>query len=327
MTTSTPLKFINLPIDSINIAKTYDNFLENHKFLHNYWFVGEINSHQQLEDFIINKILNYGKNRDFPRANGCSQLSPALRWGCITDAQIYWMIHHYHHLAILDHNNIWPIPLKPSLPYKDPLVTEPFIRQLGWRNFSYHLLWHYPSMITENLKKNFDKFPWVTNNIHLNCWKNGQTGFPIVDAGMRQLIATGQIPNRVRMIVASFLTKDLKIHWTEGAKHFWEYLMDADEANNSASWQWVAGCGMDAAPYFRIFNPILQSMKFDPQGLYIKQWIPELAKVNYKYIHDPWNYTHDIPIKLGQDYPTPIVDHSIERQKALEYYKSLSHNE
>ena len=193
--------------------------------------------------------------------------------------------------------------------------ADRFIAELGWREFSYYLLYHFPQLPHANFRAEFDKFPWDNDDAVLKSWQQGKTGYPLIDAGMRELWQTGYMHNRVRMIVASFLTKDLFIDWRLGADWFLDTLVDADLANNSASWQWVAGCGADAAPYFRIFNPILQSKKFDPLGTYIKQWIPELANIDSHLIHEPWG--------VCADCPKPLVDHNAVRKTALHYYQSI----
>jgi deoxyribodipyrimidine photo-lyase len=201
-----------------------------------------------------------------------------------------------------------------------------FISQLGWREFSYYLLHHFPHLPDQNFKENMN-FPWKTDETTLTAWKKGQTGFPIIDAGMRQLWYTGTMNNRARLIVSSFLTKNLMTDWRVGAAWFMDTLLDADEANNSAGWQWVAGCGADAAPYFRIFNPILQGQKFDPDGTYVKRWVPELADVPARVIHDPEKIrasSHGSGL-FGEHYPTPIVDLDETRQAALQAYKELTH--
>jgi deoxyribodipyrimidine photo-lyase len=202
-----------------------------------------------------------------------------------------------------------------------------FSRELGWREFSYYLLYHFPELPEKNFKEKFDTFAWSPNKKLLSCWQKGRTGYPLVDAGMRQLWQTGYMHNRIRMITASFLTKNLLIDWREGAKWFWHTLLDADLASNSMNWQWVAGSGADAAPYFRIFNPITQSKKFDPAGEYIRHWIPELNKLPDKYIHQPMeappNILKSAGIILGINYPFPIIDHTVTRQKALSVYRKL----
>jgi len=199
-----------------------------------------------------------------------------------------------------------------------------YINEIGWREFSHSLINYFPEMLKGNLRKDFDKFPWQTNKKFLNFWKKGMTGYPIVDAGMRELWDTGWMHNRVRMITASFLVKHLRIHWQEGEKYFRDCLLDFNEANNIAGWQWVAGCGADAAPYFRIFNPILQGEKFDPKGEYVKKWVPELKNVPNEFIHKPWELNQNIEgFELGKTYPKPIVVHEEARNEALKAFKSL----
>jgi deoxyribodipyrimidine photo-lyase len=196
-----------------------------------------------------------------------------------------------------------------------------------WREFSCYLLHHFPSLHKDNFNNKFNKFPWKNNLKHLKAWQTGNTGYPIVDAGMRELWQTGYMHNRVRMVAASFLVKNLNLHWHKGRDWFWDCLVDADLANNSASWQWVAGCGVDAAPYFRIFNPITQGEKFDKNGHYTRKFVPELKNIPDKYLFKPWTAPEDIlnssGITLGENYPYPIVDLAITRNQALEAYKRL----
>lgn len=239
------------------------------------WEPGEAGAHKQLKRFVAPSEF-YKEQRDFPAQKGTSRLSPHLHFGEISPFDVYREIE--------------------NVTYRS---------ELGWREFSYHLLYHFPKLPTEPFDERFGHFPWKEAPEHLKAWQMGKTGYPIVDAGMRELLATGWMHNRVRMIVASFLTKDLKIHWREGADWFLEHLVDADLASNSASWQWVAGCGADAAPYFRIFNPLLQGEKFDPTGEYILKWCPEYEK-------DP-HTTYD-----------PIIDHSEARDEALAIFTKLS---
>ena len=202
-----------------------------------------------------------------------------------------------------------------------------FLSELGWREFSYNLLYHFPSLPRENLQKKFDNFPWQKNDEFSESWKKGLTGYPIVDAGMRELWQTGYMHNRVRMIVGSFLVKNLLLHWHEGEEWFWDCLIDADLASNSASWQWVAGSGADAAPYFRIFNPISQGIKFDPEGEYTKKFLPELKDLPIKYLYSPWEAPEDVleqaNVKLGENYPKPIVDLKESREKALNAFDQI----
>jgi deoxyribodipyrimidine photo-lyase len=204
---------------------------------------------------------------------------------------------------------------------------EVYLREIGWREFANHLLYHFPHTANAPLRADYARFPWANDPVGLRAWQRGRTGFPIVDAGMRQLWATGWMHNRVRMIVASFLVKDLRITWLEGAKWFWDTLVDADLANNAASWQWVAGCGADAAPYFRIFNPILQGAKFDPDGAYTRRYVPELAKLPTEYLFAPWEAPAHVlaaaGVALGKTYPKPIVDHADARARALAAFQSL----
>ncbi len=232
-----------------------------------YWKPSEDEAHKNLKEFISNRISKYGVDRDYPSINGSSKLSPYIRNGQIHVAAIYE---------------------KSSKDIKKNISIRKYINELGWREFSHSLINYFPQMLKGNLRKEFDKFPWEKNSKNLKAWKQGMTGYPIVDAGMRELYETGWMHNRIRMVVGSFLVKHLRINWKEGEKYFRNCLLDFNEANNVAQWQWVAGCGADAAPYFRIFNPILQGEKFDKEGLYVKKWVPELSKVPSKFIHKPW---------------------------------------
>lgn len=270
-----------------------------------FWTPGEEGAQQRLREFIAHH-QNYKINRDIPAKQATSHLSPHLHFGEISPWTIVRAVEHAKldpqcHLASIEH----------------------FLSELGWREFSYYLLYHVPSLPCQNFKKEFDAFPWHNDEALLKRWQKGMTGYPIVDAGMRELWASGYMHNRVRMIVASFLTKGLFIDWRVGADWFLDTLVDADLANNSASWQWVAGCGADAAPYFRIFNPVLQSQKFDPNGIYIRQWVPELSGLNNIEIHSPWESTNAASIYRTIDYPKPIIDHRETRSKALTYYGQL----
>lgn len=205
--------------------------------------------------------------------------------------------------------------------------AEHFVSELLWREFSYHLLFHFPDLPTRNWRASFDAFPWADDPAALASWQRGRTGFPIVDAGMRELWITGWMHNRVRMIAGSFLVKDLMLPWQRGEAWFWDTLVDADLANNAASWQWVAGCGADAAPYFRVFNPILQGEKFDPAGDYVRRFVPELARLPTPFIHRPWEADaatlRAAGLELGRDYPRPIVDHGQARDRALAAFATI----
>lgn len=267
-----------------------------------YWTPGEEGAHLKLQNFLIKGIAIYKDGRNEPALEATSCLSPHLHFGEIGPWQIY--------RRVLQYERQHP---------ETKAQSDCFLSEIGWREFSYYLLYHFSELPQKNFRPEFDKFPWHTDNNAFQRWTKGLTGYPIVDAGMRELWITGTMHNRVRMIVASFLIKDLFIDWREGAKWFDETLLDADIASNYASWQWVAGSGADAAPYFRIFNPVLQGEKFDPRGTYVKKWIPELEHIPIKWIHQPWN----MPNPSFCNYPKPIVDHNTARQKALSYYQNL----
>ena len=241
---------------------------------------------------------------------GTSRLSPHLHFGEISPRTVWLAAHHASDRGDLMDG-----------------ARDKFLAEIGWREFNHHLLFHFPNIPTENFKAGFEGFGWANNPVGLAAWQRGQTGYPMVDAGMRELWATGWMHNRVRMITASFLIKHLLIHWREGEAWFWDTLLDADLANNAAGWQWTAGTGADASPYFRIFNPFSQGEKFDPKGAYIRRWIPELARLPDKVIHRPWEASpfelSAAGVSLGQTYPKPIVDHSAARNRALEAYAHL----
>ncbi len=273
------------------------------------WKPGEANARLALDSFVTEHMSGYEDNRNIPSlTSGTSKLSPHLHFGEISPATVW----HYAKKAIFDQP-------------KSDNGGKIFLKEIGWREFSYHLLFHFNDLDTSPLNQKFQSFPWAQDNNSLLAWQKGQTGYPIIDAGMRELWQTGWMHNRVRMIVASFLVKNLRIHWLEGAKWFWDTLLDADLASNSASWQWVAGCGADAAPYFRIFNPILQGKKFDPTGDYVRRFIPEIKNLPDRYIHEPWTANQDIltnaQIELGKTYPSPIIDLKTTREAALAAYQ------
>ncbi len=266
--------------------------------------VSEEYANDRLEYFLEEKVDEYKEGRNFPDKDITSKLSPYLAWGVISPRQVYW-------------KTVYKTAGKPESSAKD---IEQFLFEIGWREFSYHLLYNNPELAWRNFRPDFDNFPWQKNDELLEVWKRGQTGYPIVDAGMRELWHTGWMHNRVRMIVASFLTKHLLIHWSEGEKWFWDCLTDADSASNSASWQWVAGCGADAAPYFRIFNPITQGEKFDKTRAYVRKWVPEVADLPDDLIYRPWEAS---PMFKPKDYPAPIVEHSQARERALLAYEAI----
>jgi deoxyribodipyrimidine photo-lyase len=264
------------------------------------WQPGEPSAQFRLADF-LGRLTQYAASRDEPSTAGTSRLSPHLHFGEISARQIWHAV-----------------TSRPPSPDGDKFLSE-----IGWREFSYHLLFHNPKMIAEPLDAKFANFPWSTDDAGLAAWTHGRTGFPIVDAGMRELWTTGWMHNRVRMIAASFLVKQIGIDWRRGAEWFWDTLVDADLASNSASWQWVAGCGTDAAPFFRIFNPVLQGEKFDPDGDYVRQWVPELAHLPSKFIHKPWLAPPEMRSTVTS-YPEPILDLASARKRAIDAYKALS---
>ncbi|GJL96064.1 MAG: deoxyribodipyrimidine photo-lyase [Hyphococcus sp.] len=274
------------------------------------WTPGESGARSQLKEFLKGPIDHYARGRDRPDCEYTSRLSPHLAFGEISPVHIW-----NETQSAMAANSI------------DANAGEKFLSEIAWREFSYSLLFHYPSLPEEPLRQQFSKFPWRDDPKGLKHWQQGKTGFPIVDAGMRQLWQTGWMHNRVRMIVASFLIKGLLVHWREGEAWFWDTLVDADLANNAASWQWVAGCGADASPYFRIFNPMTQGEKFDPEGKYVRKFIPELAKMPAKYIHSPWKAPQEVlekaEVTLGKSYPFPILDHSEARIRALDGYQQI----
>lgn len=278
-----------------------------------YWHIGEAGAKKRLKEFLEDELNGYKEGRNFPNRENVSRLSPYLHFGEISPRQVW---HDSHHAA---------------LDQRRETDLDTFHSELGWREFSYSLLYHFPSLPDKPLQGRFAEFSWArANKSTLERWQQGQTGFPIVDAGMRELWETGYMHNRVRMIVGSFLVKDLRLHWSHGETWFWDCLVDADLANNSASWQWIAGCGADAAPYFRVFNPTGQSEKFDASGDYIRRWCPELAKLPDKWIHDPSSAPPDILQKAGitldKTYPSPMVDHKEARVLALEAFKRLKND-
>jgi deoxyribodipyrimidine photo-lyase len=304
-------KIIHLPnkieLNDLDLLPTKPNWA---KGFYEYFSPGENNALQRFDSFISSKLFNYSNGRDIPSSSCTSKLSPYIHFGEISVRYIY------NKLRLL-----YPIN------NKDYHQAEKFLSEIGWREFSYHLLCNNPRIIEKSFRSEFESFKWENDDRNLKKWQKGLTGFPIVDAGMRELWHTGYMHNRVRMIVGSFLVKDLFIHWKHGADWFFDCLLDADLANNICSWQWVAGCGADAAPYFRIFNPTLQGEKFDANGEYVKRWIPELSNLPSSYIHKPWLAPKDIlknsGITLGLNYPEPIVNHDIVRKIAMEKYKKL----
>jgi deoxyribodipyrimidine photo-lyase len=275
------------------------------------WTPSEAGAQEKLSEFLSNGLAHYADERDRPDRDVTSQLSPHLHFGEISPAQVW---HATRAAEIAAGGKLG----KPA---------EKFLKEVLWREFSYHLLHHWPTLPSEPFRPEFAAFPWSRNEAHLADWQKGRTGYPIVDAGMRELWATGIMHNRVRMIAASFLIKDLLVPWQEGERWFWDTLVDADIGNNAASWQWVAGCGADAAPYFRIFNPVLQGEKFDSHGDYVRKWVPELSRLPDQFIHKPWEAPRLVletaGVELGRNYPHRVVDHAKARDRALAAFQDM----
>lgn len=283
-----------------------------HQKFHTYWKPGEQAAVEKWQQYLEDGMSFYHAKRDFISSGSSSELSPYLAAGNISVKAVW------HTAKALSEET-------PEAAVHQSIHT--FLKQLIWRDFSYHQLIHNPDIIRAPLRKQFLDFPWQGTDEHLMKWKRGQTGYPLVDAGMRELWETGMMHNRVRMVTASFLVKHLLIPWQEGYNWFKHTLLDFDAANNAAGWQWVTGCGIDAAPYFRIFNPFLQSEKFDPNGHYIRKWVPELSGLQAPTIHKPWeanvSVLEEAGIRIGVTYPSPIVDHAFARKRALEAYQQI----
>lgn len=270
------------------------------------WTPGEAGALKRLETFLSGPIAGYGEKRDIPSAPATSRLSPHLHFGEIGPRQAW--------VAVRNAAEAGDIP---------STEADKFLSEIGWREFNHSILFHWPDLPSRNFKPEFDGFPWAKDPAAFEAWTKGETGYPIVDAGMRELWTTGFMHNRVRMIVASFLIKHLMIDWREGEAWFWDTLVDADLANNVGNWQWTAGSGADASPYFRIFNPISQGEKFDPRGDYVRRWVPELKTVPDDVIHKPWERPLHLSPTARRIYAKPIVDHAKARERALEAYHSL----
>jgi len=262
------------------------------------WSPGRVAAEARLEEFLSTDLRHYAHGRDLPAADQVSRLSPYLHFGQLGPREVVAACRAGGHAA------------------------ADFLRELGWREFAHHLIYHFPHTVDAPLDQRFVNFPWRADAAQLRAWQRGETGIPLVDAGMRQLWQTGWMHNRVRMIVASFLTKNLLLPWQAGARWFWDTLVDADLAANTLGWQWTAGCGADAAPYFRVFNPVLQGERFDPSGDYVRRWVPALAALPAKWVHRPWEAPGEAlqaaGVRLGKDYPRPLVDLKATRQRALE---------
>ncbi|MEM0965072.1 MAG: deoxyribodipyrimidine photo-lyase [Verrucomicrobiota bacterium] len=265
------------------------------------WEVSEEAAHKKASDFLSGPVSAYDTDRDFPGIDGTSSLSAYLHWGLIGPRQV------------------WSLAVRKEQAHTQGGKT--FLSEIGWREFAYHVLYHFPQTPERPLRDKYAEFPWEVSVDSQKKWESGETGYPIVDAGMRQLYSEGWMHNRVRMIVASFLVKHLLQPWNAGAKWFWDCLVDADLASNTLGWQWSGGCGADAAPYFRVFNPMTQGKKFDPEGLYVKKYVPELKHLSKSYIHEPWEAPDDelekAGVELGETYPFPMIEHKEGRERAL----------
>ncbi|ABK43657.1 deoxyribodipyrimidine photo-lyase type I [Magnetococcus marinus MC-1] len=277
-----------------------------HKKWHGIWSMGEEAAQTRFEHFLSHGLACYDQGRDFPGRDCTSRLSTALQYGLLSPNQVWYGLEH----AKADEHSV-----------------DKFRSELAWREFAYYQLFHFPSLPHKNFQPKFDHFPWLEDEVALGRWQTGQTGIPIVDAGMRELWQTGVMHNRVRMLVGSFLVKNLLLDWRAGAAWFKDCLVDYDLAINSASWQWVAGCGADAAPYFRIFNPVTQGEKFDRNGTYTRRFVPELANLPDQYLFKPWmapaSILRQAGVRLGQDYPEPLVDLAASRAQALAAFQAL----
>lgn len=277
-----------------------------------YWEPGEAGAQKLLKRFVSEAVTSYDEDRNRPDMDGTSRLSPYLAQGLISPRQIWQAV-----------VQAFGPPDK-----RKKTAADVYLSEVVWREFAYHLLYHFPNTPDQPLREKFSAFPWEDDPQGFEAWTKGNTGYPVVDAGMRQLWKLGWMHNRVRMIVASFLTKDLRVNWVDGSRWFWDTLIDADLASNTLGWQWTAGCGADAAPYFRIFNPTSQGQKFDPQGTYVRQWVPELSGLRGDLIHDPSSVTPQVlraaEITLGETYPDPIVHHHQARENALAALAEIS---
>lgn len=297
---SLPSKVLSLTIEQLHLLPKihWTQEIEAH------WIPGEDNAKKRLRDFMKRELKSYAKRRNYPTEEATSRLSPYLHFGEIAVGRVFH-----------------------EIKKKTKTAHHPFINELIWREFASHLLYFFPQTSFKSFKTSFSSFPWKKKPAFMKRWQRGLTGYPIVDAGMRQLWRMGWMHNRVRMVVASFLIKDLLIPWQKGAKWFWDTLLDADLANNTLNWQWCAGCGADAMPFFRVFNPVLQGKKFDSKGEYIKKYLPELKDLPSRWIHEPWNAPKEIlkqaNVILGKTYPKPIIEHEEAKKQAVAYYKKL----
>ncbi|HTY92289.1 MAG TPA: deoxyribodipyrimidine photo-lyase [Steroidobacteraceae bacterium] len=275
-----------------------------------HWTPGEAGARKGLNRFLADGLRGYAALRDRPDLTHTSRLSPHLHWGELSPRQV-WSA------------TCAQVRATPGL----RIDADKFLAELGWREFAHHLLYHFPDLPHRNWKREFDAYPWQPDAARLRAWQRGRTGYPFVDAGMRELWTTGFLHNRVRMVAASFLVKHLRQDWRTGERWFWDTLLDADLANNAAGWQWVAGSGADASPYFRIFNPVSQGCRFDPDGDYVRRWCPELAGLPTEHLHAPFEAPEEVlrhaGVRLGATYPAPIVHHATAREAALRGYEAV----
>ena len=275
------------------------------------WTPGEDGALDRLRHFLEDGLSTYDRDRDRPDLDGVSRLSPHLRFGEISPFRVWWSV-------------------RDAVAHEEASErsADKFLAEIGWREFAHHLMFHVPDLEQTNFQARFDAFPWREDPAFVKAWRRGLTGYPLVDAGLRQLWTTGWMHNRVRMVAASFLVKHGLVDWRVGERWFWDTLVDACPANNPAGWQWVAGCGADAAPYFRVFNPVTQGSKFDPDGAYVRHWVPELAALPTRVIHAPWTAAASTlaaaGVRLGETYPRPIVDHAGARARALAAYSTTT---
>ncbi len=294
-----------LTIDQLDLLSSYDWYSK----MDQYWTIGEEGASQAHARFLAEGLYGYKEGRDFPARDQVSRLSPHLHFGEISP------------------NQVWHATQAAGLAQNCEHDLDHFLSELAWREFSYYMLYHFPTFPEQCFNQKFNAFPWTQDQEAFTAWKWGQTGYPIIDAGMRELWETGSMHNRVRMIVASFLVKNQLVDWRLGQQWFWDCLVDADLASNSFGWQWVAGCGADAAPYFRIFNPVTQGEKFDPDGFYVRRFVPELKDLPNKYLHNPWLAPQGVlknsGVLLGENYPRPIVELKKSREAALNAYEHI----
>ena len=300
----------SVPLDALGLTPEAQDGVDWAGGMRETWTPGEGGAAERLRAFLDGTLLHYDDERDYPATRGTSMLSPHLHWGEVSPRQVWAAV------------NAW---VSNGATRE---AADAFLFEIGWREFSYHVLHHFPHMPDAPLKEKYERMPWEHDPDALKAWQRGRTGYPLVDAAMRQLWHVGWMHNRMRMVTASFLTKDLLIPWQDGERWFWDALCGGDLANNAMGWQWAAGSGADAQPFFRIFNPLSQSTKYDPDGAYIRRWVPELAELPTKHLHAPWTAPPEVlkgaGVALGETYPEPIVDHKEARDRALEALKQVN---